>query len=41
MMTKNKSPKLAGLKYLAGLPILAILFAAFSFTDNAIYQNHM
>lgn len=38
MMTKTKSTRLAALKYLAGLPILALLFLAFSFTDKP--QNH-
>ncbi|MEZ4933545.1 MAG: TonB family protein [Saprospiraceae bacterium] len=31
MMTKNKSNKLASLKYLAVLPLMALLFLAFSF----------
>ncbi|HFA47784.1 MAG TPA: TonB family protein [Bacteroidetes bacterium] len=34
MMTKNKSSKAASLKYLAGLPLLALLFLAFSFNEK-------
>ena len=34
MMTKNRSTKMASLKYLAGLPLLALLFLAFSFDQK-------
>ena len=34
MMTKNRSHKSASLKYLAGLPLLALLFLAFSFNQQ-------
>ncbi len=34
MMTKNRSTKMASLKYLAGLPLLALLFLAFSQTGQ-------
>ena len=34
MMTKNRSTKMASLKYLAGLPLLALLFLAFSFEQK-------
>ncbi len=34
MMTKTRSTKMASLKYLAGLPLLALLFLAFSFEQK-------
>ena len=36
MMTKTKSSQWAMLKYLAALPLLALLFLAFSFVENPI-----
>ena len=35
MITKNRSTKTASLKYLAGIPLLAMLFLAFSFQQTA------
>ena len=40
MMTKNRSTKMASLKYLAGLPLLALLFLAFSFNNPEKQQVH-
>ena len=34
MITKNRSAKTASLKYLAGVPLLAMLFLAFSFQQK-------
>jgi len=34
MMTKTKSTRMAALKYLAGLPLLALLIMAFSFSEK-------
>ena len=34
MITKNRSTKTASLKYLAGIPLLAMLFLAFSFQQS-------
>ncbi len=39
MMTKTKSTKMASLKYLAGLPLLALLFLAFSFNEISSGQT--
>ena len=39
MMTKNRSTKTASIKYLAGLPLLALLLLAFSFNSTDLQRN--